>query len=303
MTTDAPPTAGFPAPDYRLPDSTRVGRVRLHVSDIDRSLRFYEELLGFRVVDRSPTRAVIGPQDDDAELVELHAPSPHGLEHAPSKGRLGLYHFAILLPDRGALGRMLARLVERGVSPGMADHAVSEALYLSDPDGLGVEIYSDRPRGDWQRRGRELLMLTEPLDVDSVIRAGGAEPWRGMPAGTAIGHVHLHVGDLDRAGDFYHAALGLDKMVWSYRGALFLAAGGYHHHLGVNVWAGASATAPAENEARLLDWELVVPGADDIAKLAESLAGGGFGARLVEHGVLETLDPWGTALRVVAAAG
>jgi catechol 2,3-dioxygenase len=145
-------------------------------------------------------------------------------------------------------------------------------------------------------------MLTEPLDTESLLTAAGGAAWSGMPRGTTIGHVHLHVGDLDRAADFYHAALGLDKMVWSYRGALFLAAGGYHHHLGVNVWAGSSAVAPDENEARLLDWELLVPEAADLSRLAASLEGAGIAVQRGEGGELELRDPWGTGLRVTSSA-
>ncbi|HET7552836.1 MAG TPA: VOC family protein [Gemmatimonadaceae bacterium] len=300
MTPAGAAPAGIRAPDYRLPDASRVGRVRLQVSDLDRSLRFYEGLLGFRVLARSARHALLGPRHGDAELVELHAPP--GVRSAPAIGRLGLYHFAILLPDRAALGRILARLGERGVSPGMADHAVSEALYLNDPDGLGIEIYADRPRGEWARRGRELLMVTEPLDVESVLREGGGDPWHGMPEGTTIGHVHLHVGDLEGASAFYHAALGLDRMVWSYRGALFLAAGGYHHHLGLNTWAGPRATAPDENEARLLDWEILLPEGEELPAVASSLEKAGFDVGIGKGDVLETRDPWGTGLRIRVGA-
>jgi catechol 2,3-dioxygenase len=273
--------------------------VRLQVSDLDRSLLFYEGLLGFRILARSARHALLGPHGESTELIELHAPP--GVRSVPATGRLGLYHFAILLPDRAALGRILARLGERGASPGMADHAVSEALYLEDPDGLGIEIYADRPREEWQRRGRELLMVTEPLDVESVLRSGGGESWHGMPKGTTIGHIHLHVGDLERASAFYHMALGLDKMVWNYRGALFLAAGGYHHHLGVNVWAGPRAVAPPEDEARLLDWELLLPEESELAAVARSLEGGGFDVGVGKGNVLETRDPWGIGLRIAAA--
>jgi len=296
MTPDGTSSVGIPAPDYRLPGESRVGRVRLQVSDLERSLRFYEGLLGFRVLVRSARHALLGPSTGKRELVELHA-SP-GVRSTPGTGRLGLYHFAILLPQRAALGRILAHLGERGVSPGMADHAVSEALYLTDPDGLGVEIYADRPPNEWLRRGHELLMVTEPLDVESLLREGGGEPWHGMPAETTIGHVHLHVGDLDRASSFYHGALGLDRMVWSYRGALFLAAGGYHHHLGLNTWAGPHATAPADDEARLLDWEIMLPHGEELPKLVRSLDGAGFAARIDEEGAVETRDPWGTELRI-----
>jgi catechol 2,3-dioxygenase len=268
------------------------------VSDLDRSLAFYERLLGFRVLSRSARHALLGPSSGGVELVELNAPT--GVRSAPTSGRLGLYHFAILLPDRASLGRILARLGERGVSPGMADHAVSEALYLSDPDGLGIEIYADRPRGEWLRRGRELLMVTEPLDVESVLREGGGTSWHGIPGRTTIGHVHLHVGDLEGASAFYHAALGLDKMVWSYRGALFLAAGGYHHHLGVNTWAGSRAIPPAEDEARLLDWELLLPPGGELAAVARSLAEAGYAVSQGKDGPIETRDPWGTGLRIGA---
>ena len=291
---------GVPAPGFRLPAGTRVGRIRLQVSDIERSLAFYVGLLRFRVITRSARHALLGTRSGGAELVELHAHS--GVRSAPTSGRLGLYHFAILLPDRAELGRLLARLGEKGVSPGMADHAVSEALYLSDPDGLGIEIYSDRPREEWVRRGRELLMVTEPLDVESVLRAGGGTTWQGMLEGTTVGHVHLHVGDLDRAAEFYHAALGLDKMVWSYRGALFLAAGGYHHHLGVNSWAGPHATAPADEEARLLDWELLLPEAANVSAAAQSLQAAGYAVSEGKDGAMESRDPWGTGLRFRAVA-
>ena len=160
-----------------------------------------------------------------------------GVAPVPRRGRFGLYHFALLLPDRAALGRFAAHVLRLGLRPGMADHAVSEALYLSDPDGLGIEVYADRPRTSWTYRGDELVMTTEPLDIAGLITAGQGDEWRGAPEGTSMGHVHLHVGDLARAEAFYHRALGFDKKVWSYPGALFFSAGGYHHHLGTNIWS------------------------------------------------------------------
>jgi catechol 2,3-dioxygenase len=146
--------------------------------------------------------------------------------------------------------------------------------------------------------GRELAMATEPLDVGGVIAAGGGVEWTGMPAGTTMGHIHLHVGDLAAAEAFYHAALGFDKMAWSYPGALFLAAGGYHHHLGTNTWSRGPSASP--DQARLLAWELVVPAAGDAAAAARSLRTAGFGADDTGSGWVSA-DPWGTALRVVAA--
>ena len=196
------------------------------------------------------------------------------MQPVPRGGLLGLYHFAILLPDRAALGRFVTHLGSLGVHAGSADHAVSEAIYLSDPDGLGIEVYADRPRAAWRSDStRQLFMTTAPLDVRGVMAAAGGAAWTGMPPGTTIGHVHLHVGDLGAAEAFYHRALGFDKVVWNYPGALFLSAGGYHHHLGTNTW---SAGPPAdERHARLLSWDLVVPRRADAEAAARSLAAAG----------------------------
>lgn len=279
----------------RLPDATHVGTVRLQVSDLERSLTYYTDVLGLRVLETGDTVAVLGPQGEDRPLVRLE--TGPGVTRA-RRGALGLYHFAILLPERAALGRFIAHLSNRRVRVGSADHLVSEALYLWDPDGLGIEVYADRPRSTWRHEGRQLAMATDPLDLDDLLRAGGDTPWTGMPAGTVMGHVHLHVGDLAEAERFYHLALGLEKMVWQYPGALFLAAGGYHHHLGTNVWSpGPSAGA---DEARLLDWELVVPSDADVATATERLRAAGFSGVEDRRG-LTVRDPWGTALRIVTA--
>ena len=216
----------------------------------------------------------------------------------PRQGRLGLFHFAILVPDRATLGRFIRHIADRGVYAGSADHAVSEALYLTDPDGLGIEVYVDRPRPSWRVAGQELFMTTEPLDLRDLIHAAADQPWTGMPAGTTMGHIHLHVGDLDTAAAFYHAGLGLDKVVWSYPGALFLSAGGYHHHLGTNTWAAGAAPA-GDDEARLLAWDLVLPDATSVAEAVRSLATAGHPA-VVEGAAMRVRDPWGTAVRLLA---
>ncbi|MBX6365824.1 MAG: VOC family protein, partial [Gemmatimonadetes bacterium] len=239
--------------------------------------------------------AVLGAASG-APLVELR--ERRGARPVPERGRLGLYHYAILLPDRAALGRFLAHLRRLGVDVGMSDHLVSEALYLRDPDGLGIEVYADRPRSEWRWHGGQLAMATRPLDLRGVLAAGGGEPWTGMPAGATMGHVHLHVGDLAAAAAFYHRALGLDVVVWSYPGALFLSAGGYHHHLGLNTWAAGEPPA-GEADARLLDWELVLPARSDAAAAAASLGSAGY-AVAREAGAYLAADPWGTALRLVA---
>jgi len=281
---------------YRLPAATRLGPVHLQVADVERSLAWYEKVLGLQVAKRTAGSASLTSHGDDKVLVELHQRS--GARPVSRRGHLGLYHYAILLPDRAALGRFLAHLAAIGAYAGMSDHFVSEALYLTDPDGLGIEVYADRPRDTWRHEGGQLAMATNPLNVDSVIEAADGERWTGMPKGTVIGHIHLHVADIPKAEAFYHNGLGLDKMVWSYPGALFLSAGGYHHHLGTNTWAG-EAPRPEENDAQLLEWTVLVPSAEDAAAAARSLEAGGYTVRPEDESWVVT-DPWGTNFRIAA---
>lgn len=291
------PTAdfGIASDAYRLPAATHVGLVRLQVSDLERALPYYRDVLGFVVSSSFARSAALSAADDTRPLLELHErPSAR---RVPQTGVLGLYHFAILLPDRASLGRFVTHVARLGIRVGAADHFVSESLYLWDPDGLGIEVYADRPRSQWRSRGRELVMGTEPLDLQSLARDEGSEPWSGLPAGTTIGHMHLQVGDLTLARSFYHAGLGLDLVVWSYPGALFMSAGGYHHHLGTNTWAGAAARAATDEDARLLEWQLVLPDDSDVQRAATSVEAAG--QRVISDGADRVLnDRWGTALRL-----
>jgi catechol 2,3-dioxygenase len=285
---------GIPPPAYRLPSPTHVGSVRLLVSDLERSLEYYQRVIGLRVVSRDRSTVTIGPHDGGSAL--LHLETRPGTKTPPRGGRLGLYHFALLLPDRTSLGQFVRHLGEIETHVASADHAVSEALYLWDPDGLGIEVYADRPRDAWRMQGQEIFMTTERLNIQSLLAAAGNRPWSGIPAGTSLGHMHLHVGDLERAEAFYHAALGLDKIVWNFPGALFMSAGGYHHHLGTNTWA-AGAGEALENEARLLEWELVLPTAGDRLQAAESLRGAGYAVAQKDKSWVVS-DPWNTTLRL-----
>jgi catechol 2,3-dioxygenase len=264
---------GIRPKNYRLPEQTRLGRVRLQVADLERSLLFYQRVLGLRVIERSGDAATLGPHDDDHEIVELR--QQRLARPVPQHGLLGLYHFAILLPDRRALGRFITHLAAIGEHAGMSDHAVSEAVYLTDPDGLGIEVYADRPRDAWRYDERQIHMTTRHLDADDLVRAAEGEKWTGIPRGTVLGHVHLYVDDIAKAAAFYHDALGFDKVVWSYPGALFLSAGGYHHHLGTNTWA-ANAAKATDEDARLLEWEIVVPTAVEADRAAASLKAAGY---------------------------
>ena len=288
---------------FRLPSATRLGPVRLQVADLARSLDYYQEVLGLELLQRTGSEGRLGTPSG-SELVELEERS--GISPAPRRGRTGLFHFAILLPDRSHLGRFVRHLGQLGVAAGSSDHLVSEALYLQDPDNLGIEVYADRPRAAWRRVGRELMMATDPLDLDGLAAAAGDDAWEGMPHGTQMGHVHLHVGDLSRAAAFYSTGLGFDQTVWGYPGALFLGAGGYHHHLGTNLWAGPTATRPSPDEAQLLEWSIDLPSTASLGAAVNSLEKSGYQVALEETAGLgpgaTASDPWGTVVRLRAPA-
>jgi catechol 2,3-dioxygenase len=228
-----------------LPVDAHIGQVILTVRDLQQSLSFSRDILGF--VEVGPGR--LAPPGGRV-LIELHERKD---AIARPRRSSGLFHFAILVPTRAALGRSLRRLTDQGwPMSGAADHLVSEALYLSDPDGLGIEIYRDRPRDTWRVVNGEMAMATDPLDLQSIYEEPGAEtPWTGLEAGTVMGHVHLHVPHLDTAEAFYCGRIGFDPIVRRYPGALFVSAGGYHHHLGLNTWSGVGAPAPPENSVGL----------------------------------------------------
>jgi catechol 2,3-dioxygenase len=287
---------GIAPAGYRLPAASRVEGVVLQVADLNRSLKYYSTVIGLVVLGRERRTAWLGApgaSESDA-LVELR--EVRGVAPVPRGRRFGLFHFAILLPDRPALGRFLAHLGRQRVAPGTADHFVSEALYLYDPDGLGIEVYADRPRDRWRALAGEVLMTTDPLDVEGVLAAGEGGAWAGAPEGTTMGHVHVHVGDLDQANAFYHKALGLDRMAWGFPGALFLAVGGYHHHLAVNTWT-TGATRPGEQEAQLLEWRMGVPRTSDANAAARNAEFGGFETTKDGRDWLIG-DPWGTVVRL-----
>jgi catechol 2,3-dioxygenase len=282
-----------------IPPETAIGKVRLRVADIDALATFYERVVGLRAVERDGQVARLGPEDG-APLIELE--SAPGAP-APPSFSTGLFHLAILVPDRVELARSLHRAAQAGWRlTGASDHLVSEALYLQDPEGNGIEIYRDRPRDQWNRDGDELRMATLPLDLEGVLGElpPGEEGVNGMPAATTMGHVHLQVADIPAAEAFYNGGVGLDVMVRSYPGALFLAAGGYHHHLGVNTWQSQGAPAPPEGALGLDRFELVFPDAASRDAAAERVAESGDPVRL-DEGVLAA-DPSGNRVLLASRA-
>jgi catechol 2,3-dioxygenase len=268
----------------------KPGAVRLAVADLEGTRAFYERTIGLRPSEPVDEAAPLGA--NGSTVVEL-LPSPH----APPRpaGTTGLFHLAILVPSRLELARSLRRVVQSGWSlTGASDHLVSEALYLSDPEGNGIEVYSDRPREEWRYADGQLQMSTLPLDLQGLAAElgdrGAGET--GIAAETRIGHVHLNVADLDEAERFYHGALGLDVTVRAYPGALFVASGGYHHDVGLNTWAGEGAPPPPPGARGLRRFELYADDQAELERVERGLAEAGMEATRVSEGI-ETVDPSG----------
>ena len=275
-----------------LPPDTNIGAVHLAVADLAATAAFYRDVLGFRF-------------SEHGEAINFSASGapPHDLVLRPAargavrRRTAGLYHFAILLPDRAHLARVLRHLSDAEAAiEGASDHAVSEAVYLHDPEGNGIELYADRPRDRWPARAGQLGMTTKALDLDDLFRSGHGS-WDGMPPGTRIGHIHLRVTNLARAEAFYADTLGFDVMVRAYPGALFVAAGGYHHHIGLNTWAGpleeADPTAPG-----LRYFTVVLPDRDTREALVSRAQAAGVHAQPGEGGGVLLRDPDGIGVIV-----
>jgi catechol 2,3-dioxygenase len=235
---------------------TSLGAVSLTVRNIDQSLEFYETRLGLQQNRRSGNNARLGVPGRD--LVML---TEDPLVRTISR-TTGLYHFAIRVPTRLDLARSLQNIVNTKTAvQGFADHLVSEAIYLPDPDGIGIEIYCDRPREQWQYENGRLKMGTDPLDLDGLLGELSGQPngWSGLHPDTTMGHMHLHVAQLDLAESFYHEILGFDLVLRYGSSASFLATGGYHHHIGINTWAGIGAPPPPANSSSLRWFSIELP--------------------------------------------
>jgi catechol 2,3-dioxygenase len=279
------------APGAVLPATLRLGAVHLTVADLDRSVGFYQDALGLRLARREDSVAVLGAGGE--ELVVLH--EEPGARRA---GRhAGLYHYALLYPSREELARAVQRLAAtRTVISGASDHGVSEAIYLPDPDDNGIELYADRPRDAWPPApaGERIGMFTRALDLDDLLATvAGEEPVRHAGEGLRMGHVHLHVGDLEAARAFYVGVIGFEAMA-TLPSALFLAAGGYHHHLGLNTWRGEGVGPAPDGTVGLREWTVVLD-ADALAALRARLAAAG------QEAADAVADPWGIRVRFVAA--
>jgi catechol 2,3-dioxygenase len=242
-----------------------VGEVNIKVKNLDYSVTFYQNIIGLQVLDRTDHKAVL-TTNGKTPLLTLEQPAD---VIAKAGHMTGLYHFAILLPTRADLAVFLRHMLQTGYPLGAGDHYVSEALYITDPDGNGIEVYRDRPSDEWNWNNGLVDMATEQLDAEGIIAESNAE-WNGLPAKTVMGHIHLHVADLKKAEEFYTKGLNFNPVSY-YPQAAFLSTGGYHHHIAINTWQGVGVPAPPKNSVGLNWYSLVFPDEGARDKVIEQL--------------------------------
>jgi len=272
--------------DLKLPPSTRLGTLHLKVRDHKKLARFYQDKLGLMIQRQDDGSTGLGCGGED--LVSLNQ-VPVGLE----AGRhASLYHFCLAVQNREDLGWWLRRLLDSGYElQGLVDHRMAEAIYLEDPEGNGIELNWDRPRSEWRPWSEWLAMGNAPLDVPGLLEANEAAGPRGeLPSDTRVGHVHLHLGDLEKGKAYFVAALGLDQTTEIPGQAVFTSAGGYHHHIAFNVWKGRNVPPQPQGAFGLDHLTLILPQAGDVAAAAARLKAAGFGVEPMDYGILSR-DP------------
>lgn len=280
--------------------ATSLGAVALTVAALDAQAAFYRDAIGLREIRRDSDTVELGAPGGDTPLVRLV-----GRPDAPPRPlrTTGLFHLALLVPSRADLARALHRVTGAGHRfTGASDHLVSEALYLDDPEGNGIEIYRDRPREEWTYAGGQLEMATLPLDLDGILAGAPAgDTGDGMAAGTRIGHVHLQVAAIPAAETFYVGALGFEPTTRRYPGALFVSAGGYHHHVGLNTWAGEGAPAPPAGSCGVRSFTIVLPDAAELRRTVAAASDAGVEVTADDAGRDVVTDPSGNSAVLVAA--
>ena len=282
------------SPAHLTAGTLHLGPVELSVSDLNRSVPFYRTLLGLTVLEQTQSSVTLGlPGQPLLNLNEQRGALPS----RPTSP--GLYHFAVLLPTRADLSRWAQHAARLGLRLGQSDHLVSEAFYLNDPDGHGIEVYRDRPAHEWKWRDGQVQMAGDPIDLNNLLAEPGADaPYTTLPAGTVMGHVHLRVTDLARTETFYRDVLGFD-IVSRWPGALFVSVSGYHHHLGLNVWQSQNGSPAPQEIAQLRRVNLHLPRRSDLHALAARLQTANVTFTL--HGnSLDVRDPAGNTLHFQA---
>jgi catechol 2,3-dioxygenase len=282
-----------PSPTTALPAALRLGAVHLTVRDLARAVPWYERALGLVVHERTPERAELG--DERTPAVVLHEDP----QATPAGRHAGLYHYALLFPSREELARAALRLAATHTPiQGASDHGTHEAIYLPDPDGIGIELAADRPRDRWPSWETQFRGGPQPLDFTAILdTVAGQAPGPVVEPGLSVGHVHLHVGDVGRAFGFYRDVVGFDVTAEMGGSAGFLSAGGYHHHLGVNTWRGPGVPAEPHHAAGLRFWQVLLPQPADVAGVRARVEAAGLPVEERPGGFL-VRDPWGIALLV-----
>ncbi|MDN4523100.1 VOC family protein [Fictibacillus fluitans] len=280
--------------NFHTAPKTFVEHVHLMVEDLNRSLSFYQDILGLSILNKSEKKIDL-TLDGTTSLLTIEQP----YNAQPKQPRTaGLYHFALLVPSRKELARVLRHLLNIGYPlQGAADHLVSEALYLADPDGNGIEIYRDRDSADWQWDNGQVVMTTEPLDAEGLLAESVDTNYEGLPKGTIMGHLHLHVADLEEAEAFYCSGLGFEVVQRLGNQALFISTGNYHHHLGLNIWSGKGAPAPASNAVGIHEFTVVYPTNEARREAVMRLEQAGYVSAQSETGYYVT-DPSGTKMKL-----
>jgi len=280
----------------QLPADTALGVVTLKTADLARARDFYTHVLGMNILTQTEHSVMLGA---DTPLVQLRQDAHF---HAVPRITTGLYHAAILLPSRIDLSHLILHVIEQHYPlQGYADHLVSEAFYLADPDGNGIELYRDRPREQWKLSGDRIEMANAPIDLDEFFGEAQRHPrvWAGLPNETVIGHMHLRIGDADQAVSFYTDVIGFSVMA-SWHGAGFVSAGGYHHHLGLNHWQSRGAPSAPEHAIGLDSWTIVLSSPHDLLTVKARLDAANIAYASTDSS-LTLRDPWGIRLHVVTA--
>lgn len=281
--------------NFHQKPTTFVSNVTINVTHLKRSIEFYQQVIGFQVLQESAQAAEL-TADGKTAILSLRQPQ---MVTAKQPRTTGLYHLAILLPTRQDLANIVAHLVNQGVQIGSSDHLVSEALYFSDPDGNGIEIYRDRLPEEWTWHGDSVEMTVDPLNFEDLLTKHQPQPWEGLPTETVMGHIHLHVDDLKTAEAFYTQALDFEVVTRYGAQALFIADNKYHHHIGLNVWNGIGAPRPSKSSAGLTYYTLTVADETKQKELETRLVN--FGARAEwQDQVLVTEDTAGNEIHIIA---
>ncbi|MGP4040883.1 VOC family protein [Gracilibacillus sp. D59] len=267
---------------------TFVSNVTIHVQNLDQSIAFYQKVIGFTILEKTNTTAEL-TADGKTSILTLEQP----VNVEPKQGRTtGLYHFAILLPTREDLANFVFHSINVGLPLASSDHLVSEALYFSDPDGNGIEVYRDRDPEGWTWQGDQVAMAVDPLDFEDLLKEGKKGAWQGLPQETVMGHIHLHVSEMENTKHFYEKGLGFETVCQFGDQALFISTGKYHHHIGLNTWNGVGAPKPSEKSVGLQSYTITYPTKEAVNHTIQNLEAIGASVK-EEKGQVITRDPSG----------